>query len=158
MMERSTKAKRGNRERSIRLISFALGGESYCVDINDLKEVVKLPPVTRVPNTPDSVVGVTNLRGEILSILDIRHLFGLAENGITDDSRLLVADMDGGVIGILVDGMRQTMDVRETDIQPPLKTLKGVMADHTRGHVRRDDDILVFLDLEKILSSQKIEV
>ena len=76
-----------------RVLAFSLGGENYCVDIDQAKEVIRPPEITRVPNTPEFIVGIINLRGEIIAVVDIRHFFGLQIQEKSKDIRVIVTDV-----------------------------------------------------------------
>jgi len=143
---------------TVRVLAFSLGDENYCVDVHQAKEVIRLPEMTRVPNVPSFVVGVTNFRGQILSILDLHHFFGVEPRGKTRDVRVMVTDVAGELIGLIVDQVNDTLEIEETRIQEPLATLQGNVAGYTRGQISLGNEILIFLDLEKILQSDEIMV
>ncbi len=140
-----------NLKKLLRVLVFMLGKESYCVDIRQIKEVVKMPETTRVPNVPSFVLGAANFRGEIISVLDMHYFFGVEPQGKPRDVRVLVTDIAGGPVGFWVDCVKDTVEIDEDEVQSPLATLKGNLAISTRGQVAYGEDILVFLDLEKIL-------
>jgi len=146
----------GEEERRSRLVAFGLGDELYGVEIQEVREVVRLGDVTKVPKAPGLVVGVTNLRGEILSILDIRHLFGLKRGRITGESRLIIAEVDGEKVGVLVDRVQEALDVNLSEVQPPIAMSNGRLAEYTRGEVRIGADILIVLALNEILGSEAV--
>jgi purine-binding chemotaxis protein CheW len=139
-----------------RILCFSLGEEYYGVDLRSVKEVIRLCSVTRVPNTPPFVSGVFNLRGEIISLLDLRHLLGLKTSEKKQDSRIVITDISGEPIGILVDRIESTLEIEETVIQPPLATLEGSAAGTIDGQVQWGSRILVLLNFEKILSCDEI--
>ena len=142
---------------AVRMLAFSLGDENYCADIRDIKEVVRITGITRVPGIPWFVIGVMNLRGEIISLIDIRHFFGLRQKELTNESRVIVTDVKGESIGIVVDRIKGALYVEEESVQPTLATIKGKLADYTKGQVKSGDEILALLDLEKILGCEEIE-
>ena len=141
----------------VRVLSFSFGNENYCVYIKEAKEVLKFTQVTKVPNTPEFILGVINLRGEIIPLIDIRYFLGLEDSGRKQDARVLVTDVGGASVSILVDRIKGTLKIKEASIQPPLATLKGKVAEYTKGQIQLDKEILVFLDLEKILNCEEIK-
>lgn len=141
---------------SVRVLAFRLGGERYCVDINQAKSVVNAGSVTRVPNMPAFVAGIMNLRGDVISLIDIRHFFGLDTAKRARQARILVTDAAGSPCGIVVDSIDEAIDIDLSSIQPPLATLKGRAGEFTKGQVQLGGDILVMLDLKKILCSEEI--
>lgn len=144
-------------KKTVRVLSFRLGEENYAVNIADAKEVVKPGPITRVPNTPDFVVGVMNLRGEIISIIDLRYFFGLSGKQLGKETSIITTDITGALIGIMVHEIKEALDIDEEAIQPPLGTIKGEVAEYTKGQIKLNKNILILLDLKKILNSQEIE-
>lgn len=146
---------REEEERS-RLVTFVLGDELYGVDIHDVSEVVRLGDVTKIPRAPGLVAGVTNLRGEIMSVLDIHNLLGLKSGKVTGESRLIITEIDGEKVGILVDGIGEALDVNPSDIQPPVATANGILAEYIRGEVKTGRDILIVIAWKEILASEAV--
>ena len=144
------------KKKAVRVLAFVIGGENYCVKIKEVKEVIRPARITGVPNSPEFVVGVMNLRGDIIPLLDIRHFFGLAEKERTKDARVVITDATGLLVGILVDSITDTLDIEEETIQPPLSTLRKELAGYTRGQVKIGKDILIFLDFKSIFKSEDI--
>ena len=144
------------KKKTLRALCFSLGGEDYCIEVKEAREVVRLGEVTNVPNTPAFLVGVMNLRGEIIPIVDIRYFFGLKEMEEMGDARVIVVDTGDFSVGILVDAINETIQIDESDIQPPLSTIKGEMLEYTRGVVSLNEKIMVFLNLEKVLGCDEI--
>lgn len=143
-------------KKTLRILTFSLGRENYCVGLDQVKEVIQPSGVTQVPNSPDFVEGVINLDGEIIAILDIRYFFGLGEQEKSKDIKILITDVTGSCVGIIVDKVNTIVEIEEEAIQPPLVTLKGKLADYTKGEIQLGDDIFALLDLNKILNSEAI--
>ena len=141
----------------LRVLVFSLGKENYCIDVRQAKEVIRMPVTTRVPNVPAFVIGVANLRGEIISILDMHYFFGLEPQGKSQDVRVIVTDLSGESVGLRVDRVKDTVGIDEEEIQAPLATLKGLLAGFTKGQVAYGEDILSYLDLEKVLQCEEIQ-
>ena len=140
----------------LRVLVFSLGKENYCVEVCQAKEVMRMPETTRVPNVPSFVIGVANLRGEIISILDLHHFFGLDPAGKTQEVRVIVTDLSGESVGLRVDRVQDTLEIDEEAIQAPLATLQGKLAGFTKGQVAHGNDILIYLDLERVLQCEEI--
>jgi purine-binding chemotaxis protein CheW len=143
--------------KTVRVLVFSLAGETYGIDIRQARSVVKPDIATRIPNTPEFISGVMNLRGDVISLVDIRYFFGLGQRDKIEGSRAIVVDSADGPVGIVVDGIRFTLDVPEDSIQPPLATLNSKLAGYTRGEVQMGDGILILLDIEKVLRSEDVE-
>lgn len=140
----------------LRVLAFSLGKENYCIDVRQAKEVMKMPDTTRVPNVPAFVLGAANLRGEIIGILDMHYFFGLEPHGKSQEVRVIVTDVTGDSIGLRVDRVQDTIAINADEIQAPLATLKGRLEACTKGQVAYGDEILIFLDLEKVLQCDEI--
>jgi len=128
-------------EDETRVLEFALGEERYCLDIEYVEEIVKRETVTRVPNTPDFVAGVVDLRGQITTILDPKVLFDIDVEGSED--LIVVFDPDGlgdqGAIGWLVDDVNQVMPVADSEVNP-----SPVDQNHVEGVVDRDGEFVIW--------------
>jgi purine-binding chemotaxis protein CheW len=142
---------------SIRVLSFCLGTEHYCFDITEAKEVFKPSSITRVPNTPGFVVGVTNLHGQIVPLVDIRYFLGLEQKEGLSGTKAITTDTRGSLIGLMVDDVDEARDIEESSIQPPLATIKGRLAEFTKGQVEMGKEILILIDLKRILNCEEIE-
>ncbi len=140
-----------------RFLLFQLSGEFYCISINQIKEVLVPPELTRVPLAPEFVIGVMNLRGEIISVLDIRSFLGLASSEKTADARIIISDISPSLAGILTDRIEGAIEVLKEAIQPPLATISEELRRYTVGQTRVNEKILTLLDLEKIFHSEAIE-
>jgi len=145
------------KKKTVRVLSFFLGKESYGVRVTEIKEVLRVSRFTRVPNTPDFIVGVMNLRGEIISIIDLKYFLGLGGREITRESMIVVTDVRGALVGVLVDGVRDALDIEESAIQLPLGTVKKEVAEYTKGEVQVGEAILSLIDFGKILSCREME-
>jgi purine-binding chemotaxis protein CheW len=142
---------------TIRVLCFSLGTENYCIYVSEAKEIARPGRITRVPNTPGFITGVMNLRGEIIPLVDIRYFFGLEEPE-KKETMVIITDVTGSPMGILVDKISGTRDIDKPLIQPPLATVKGALAECTRGQIQVDNEILTLLNLEKIMRSKEIEI
>jgi purine-binding chemotaxis protein CheW len=142
--------------RKLRVLVFDLSGEKYCVSSSEAREVIREREITRVPNTPGYVLGVMNLRGEIIPVVDIRSFFGLGTPESSGSSRIMVTDVSGYPVGIIVDGVERTIEIPEKSVQSALPTLTGTAAGYTKGHIDRDGEILVMLDIERLMAGDEI--
>lgn len=145
-------------KKTVRVLSFRLSDERYGIDISDAKEVFKITSTTRIPNSPQFVIGVTNLHGEVIPLIDIRYFLGLSQKEGLGGTKVIVTDVSsGGPIGIVVDEVNEALSIDEEAVQPPLATIKGKIAAFTKGQVELAGDIIVLLELRKVLSCDEIE-
>ena len=101
------------------LVVFRLGNEEFCVQILQVQEIILLSPITRVPKTPAFVEGVINLRGEIIPVVDLRKRFGLEVGELGEDARIVVVEVEGNLVGMIVDEVTQTLSIPASQLQPP---------------------------------------
>ena len=137
------------------LVEFLLAHETYAVESRHVREVYPLENLTPLPCTPAFVVGIVNLRGEILSVIDIKKFFDLPEKGMTDLNKVIVLQSDTMVVGILADAIVGVRGVPLSEVQPSLPTLTGIREKYLKGVTR---ERTVVLDAEKLLADEKIIV
>ena len=139
----------------IQLVSFRLDEEEYGVDVLKVREIIRMPAITRVPNTPDYVVGVINLRGKVIPIMSIRRRFGLSEAEHDKSTRIMVMDVDGELMGFIVDSVSEVIRISQHEIQPtPPVATGGIDQDCMSGVVNQPERLLILLDLEKMSSRE----
>jgi purine-binding chemotaxis protein CheW len=135
----------------LHLVTFALDREEYGIPIGQVREVLRVGDITRVPQARTHVRGVTNLRGRILAVVEIRTRMGLTPAEITPRSRIVVVGVHGRVLGILVDGVSKVVKVPVTAVAPAPEEVLSPGTDYITGVARWDSRLIVLLDLEKVL-------
>ncbi|MFW6231564.1 MAG: chemotaxis protein CheW [Spirochaetota bacterium] len=142
-----------------KMVTFSLGGKDYGVDIMKVKEIAKFENFTYVPNTQPFVVGVYNLRGDIISVIDMRTLFNLAASqhgeGETQDG--LILRLENGLIGVVVDRIDRVVGISSETIQPPHPIFADVNMKYISGVVEHDERLYIILDVERILGERADE-
>jgi purine-binding chemotaxis protein CheW len=137
----------------IQLVSFNLDQEEYGVDVLKVREIIRMPIVTRVPNTPNYVEGVINLRGKVVPIISMRKKFGLIESENDKQTRIMVMDMDGELMGFIVDAVSEVIRISGSEIQPsPAMVAGGIDQECIAGVINQAERLLVLLNLEKMFS------
>lgn len=144
----------------VQMISFSIGSERFGVDILVVQEIIMMSTITEIPNAPDFVEGVINLRGSIIPVLDLRKRLRLRHQprpeGYKGTSRILVVEIDGNVTGFIVDAVAKVITVPGSKIQPPPDIIvAGVQSQYINGVTHLDDTILIVLDFKKILSMEE---
>lgn len=139
----------------IEVVEFVLARERYAVESRHVRDVYPLEQLTSVPCTPAFVLGIVNLRGEILSVIDIKKFFDLPEKGLTDLNKVIVLDAGGMRFGILADAIVGVHTIPMSDIQPSLPTLTGIRDEYLKGVT---PNRTVVLDAEALLSDSDIVV
>ena len=139
----------------IEIVEFVLAYENYAVETRYVREVYPLENLTPLPCTPAFVLGVVNLRGEILSVIDLKKFFELPEKGLTDLNKVIVLQSANMLFGILADAVAGVRRIPVAGIQPSLPTLTGVREAYLRGVTA---ERTVILDAEKLLADERIVV
>ena len=139
----------------LELLEFRLASERYAVESRHVQEVHPLRELTPLPGTPPFVLGIVNVRGRILPVLDLKKFFELPEKGLTDLHRIIRVSGNDLELGLLADVIVGVRSIAVDSLQPSLPTLTGIRADYLRGV---SDERLVVLDVERILSDPKIIV
>jgi purine-binding chemotaxis protein CheW len=142
-------------ELRLEVVEFVLGPEHYGIESCHIREIHPLNEFTPLPCTPAFVLGLVNVRGQILSIIDIKKLFDLPEKGLTDLNKVIVVHANQTELGILADAIVGVRSIAPEEVQPALPTLTGIRAEYLKGITK---DPMVVLDVEKILSDEKILV
>ena len=149
------------------LVVFNLANENYGVDIAAVDGIVKMQPITNVPHAPSFVEGITNLRGEVLPVIDLRKRFGLPQGEASKDTRIVNVEVDGLKIGMVVDAVSEVLRVSEEDIEPPSPIVTTTDGDWSvrnafiTGIAKVDDGpdapgrLIILLDLAKVLSTEE---
>jgi len=140
---------------SIEVVEFLLSGEHYGVENALVREVYPLKELTALPCTPPFVLGIINLRGQILAVMDLRRFFELPIKGITDLNKVIVLKVGEVQVGVLADAVVGMRSVALDDLQPPLPTMTGIRAEYLRGVT---SDRLAVLDAARVLGDEKIVV
>jgi purine-binding chemotaxis protein CheW len=149
----ATEAQEGGEGPGIPLLLFGLGGESYAFPLERVREVVKPGPITPVPSIPEHILGVMNLRGEILPVLDPKRLLGVGVGTATPQGRIIVVKAPGMSVGFLADGVEDAIEVKGS-IEPPLAILPERQARYLQGQVTHEGLLVGVLDVETLLERQ----
>ncbi|MBP7691512.1 MAG: chemotaxis protein CheW [Anaerolineales bacterium] len=137
------------------LVVFDLANEQYGVDIAAVEGIIKMQAITAVPRAPEFVEGVTNLRGKVLPVIDLRRRFGLPRGDGGKAMRIVVVEMGGVTVGIVVDGVSEVLRVSTEAIEPPSPIVTTVDSAFIRGIAKISDRLVILLDIGKVLSFQE---
>jgi purine-binding chemotaxis protein CheW len=141
----------------IKVIVFTLAHEQYGIEVDAVKTIERMTPMTRVPKTPDFVKGVINLRGIVVPVIDLRGRFNLPETAYTNDSRIIIVAVNEMEVGMIVDAASDVVDVDGDAIVDPPEVVGGIKAKYLRGVARIDDNrLLVMLNLHEVLNKSEI--
>ncbi|MBI1911733.1 MAG: chemotaxis protein CheW [Deltaproteobacteria bacterium] len=136
----------------LQLVTFRLGNEEFSLDILKVQEIIRHMDLTRVPRTPEFVDGVINLRGRVIPVLDLRKRFGLKEDEKTNETRIIVVDIDNTTVGLKVDAVSEVLRLPADTVEPPPAIVTGAESDYIKGVGKLDGRLLILLDVAKILT------
>jgi purine-binding chemotaxis protein CheW len=142
----------------IQLVSFKVGEEEFGVDILKVQEINKMTVITRVPNAPDFVEGVINLRGRVIPIVDLRKRLGLPERQHDKNTRIIVVEIINKTIGFIVDAVSEVLRISRDITEKPPELVAGIDADYITAVAKLEDRLLILLDLDKVLTKDEAEV
>lgn len=151
-MENNSIGKKESMDELLQLVSFNIGEEEFGIDILRVQEINRLTEITKVPKAPDFVDGVINLRGKIIPIIDLRKRFDLATKEYGKDTRIVVVDIQGKIMGLVVDAVSEVLRIPTSTIEPPPSIVAGVDAEYIQGVGKLEDRLLILLDLNRIFT------
>lgn len=140
-------------------VTFRLDQEYYGVNVMQVQEVLRMTDIAPVPGAPSYVLGIINLRGNVVTVLDARKRFNLNAKEADDATRIVIIEVNGQVIGMLVDSVAEVINLRSSDIEasPNLGNDDSEQSKYIQGVFSREDDILILIDLNKLLSDSELE-
>lgn len=145
----------------IQLVVFKLKtGEAVCeygVPITKVHEIIPMANPTKLPQVPDFVEGIINLRGKIIPIIDLKKRFGMDASQVSSESRSVVVEVDGQTVGIIVDEVSEVLRLSQDSIEPPPSVIGGITADYLIGVGKIEDRLLILLDMDKVFSDAEKE-
>ena len=143
----------------MQLVGFTIGKELFGVDILMVQEIIRAAPITPVPNSPEFVEGVINLRGNILPVIDLRRRLNLlTDESNLEDTWILILDIQSKVTGFIVDSVTEVIKIQESTIEPPPDIIKaGLESQYLRGVCDIGNQLLILLDFKRILLQEEFK-
>jgi len=145
---------RNNPTGSMQLVSFKLSDETYGIEITKIREIILVGQITRVPETPHYIKGLINLRSSVIPVIDLRARFALAENELTQESRIMVLNVGRRTIGIVVDSVNEVLRVSQDQIAPAPPTVASLGNQYMTGLVRLEEQLLILLDVDHLFGQE----
>jgi len=133
-------------------VTFRLAGETYGVNVMQVQEVLRYTEIAPVPGAPEYVLGIINLRGNVVTVIDTRNRFGLESGEITDNTRVVIIETEGHVIGILVDSVAEVVYLRQSEIETAPNVGNDESAKFIQGVCHKNDELLILIELNKLLT------
>jgi purine-binding chemotaxis protein CheW len=151
VLDRKDEKYSGLGEELRQLVSFNIGSEEFGVDILKVQEINRMVEITKVPQAPHYVEGVINLRGKVIPIIDLRKRFNLDVKEYDKNTRIVVVDISGNIMGMVVDSVSEVLRLPSSTIEAPPEIVTGVNSDYIKGVAKLEDRLLIFLDLSKVI-------
>ena len=138
-------------------LTFHLAGEDYGIEIAYVTEIIGIQKITDVPDMPDFVKGVINLRGKVIPVMDVRRRFKIEERAYDERTCIIVVDINDTAVGLVVDKVNEVADIPEEQIEPPPQTGKSTSSRFIYGMGKIDDEVKILLKVDKLLFDEELE-
>lgn len=145
-------------DKEIKVLIFSINGEYYATDIMEVERILGYEEPTKLPDSPDFVVGVNNYEGNILPIISLAKRFGLPQNVGKADSKIIVSKQEKSKIGIIVDVVSEVRDIKVDNIETPPEIVAGISKRYIKGLIKIDKKIIIFLNLSTILTDDEMKL
>ena len=139
----------------IRWVTFRLENEKYGINVMQVQEVLRVTEIAPVPGAPDYVLGIINLRGNVVTVIDSRKRFGLDPIEMDDSMRIVIIESEGQVVGILVDSVAEVVDIRASEVEQAPNVGTEESAKFIQGVSSIDGELLILIDLNKLLTDEQ---
>ncbi len=136
-------------------VTFRLDGETYGINVMQVQEVLRYSEIAPVPGAPSYVLGIINLRGNVVTVIDTRHRFGLTNGEVTDNTRIVIIETDNHVIGIMVDSVAEVVYLNQSEIETAPNVGNEESAKFIQGVCHKNDELLILIDLNKLLTNEE---
>ncbi|PJA95986.1 MAG: chemotaxis protein CheW [Ignavibacteriales bacterium CG_4_9_14_3_um_filter_34_10] len=142
----------------LQLVSFNLGSEEFGIDILKVQEIIRLINITKVPNSPEFIEGVINLRGRVIPVIALRIKLGMEKIEYSNSTRIIVVEINNNTVGFVVDGVSEVLRIPANITEAPPSMVAGVDSEYITAVGKLEDRLLILLDLEKILAINEHEM
>jgi purine-binding chemotaxis protein CheW len=154
MATSSTKSKSSD-DPILQWVTFKLAGETYGINVMQVQEVLRYSEIAPVPGAPSYVLGIINLRGNVVTVIDTRHRFGLESGEINDNTRIVIIEADSHVVGILVDSVAEVVYLRQSEVETAPNVGNDESAKFIQGVCHKNNELLILIELNKLLSDEE---
>lgn len=152
-MEHATESKQ--QSPILQWVTFKLGDETYAINVMQVQEVLRVSDIAPVPGAPEFVLGIINLRGNVVTVMDARRRINLPPREPDDDSRIVIIEAGNQVVGMLVDNVAEVVELRDAEIEPAPNVGNDESSKYIQGVVNRDEGLIILMDLDKLLSEEE---
>jgi len=151
----STEAAQSESDPVLQWVTFRLDEETYGVNVMQVQEVLRHTEIAPVPGAPQYVLGIINLRGNVVTVIDTRSRFGLPPDDVTDNTRIVIIEAEGQVVGIMVDAVSEVVYLRQSEIETAPNVGNDESAKFIQGVCNKNDELLILVELDKMLTEDE---
>ena len=148
-------AAKGSEDPILQWVTFKLDNETYGINVMQVQEVLRYTEIAPVPGAPAYVLGIINLRGNVVTVIDTRQRFGLNNAEITDNSRIVIIEADRQVVGILVDSVAEVVYLRQSEIETAPNVGNDESAKFIQGVCNKNGELLILVELDKMMTEEE---
>jgi purine-binding chemotaxis protein CheW len=142
--------------KDLQIVGLRIGQETYGIPISMVREIVRVPEITAVPNAQKYVEGVINLRGKIISVVDLRKRLGATDVENNKKNRIVVVELERRTVGLIVNSASEVLKIPPSEIEPPSSVFLNGDLDYVTGVGKLNDRLIILLDLNKVLSNSEL--
>src|SRR5574344_2153601 len=146
---------KGAEDPLLQWVTFRLENETYGINVMQVQEVLRYSEIAPVPGAPSYVLGIINLRGNVVTVIDTRQRFGLPSAEVTDNTRIVIIEADKQVVGMLVDSVAEVVYLRQSEIETAPNVGNEEAAKFIQGVCNKNEELLILVDLEKMMTAQE---
>ncbi|MGX9378181.1 chemotaxis protein CheW [Pseudomonas sp. JQ36] len=154
MSSQATNAK-GSEDPILQWVTFKLDNETYGINVMRVQEVLRYTEIAPVPGAPSYVLGIINLRGNVVTVIDTRQRFGLISGEISDNTRIVIIEADKQVVGIMVDSVAEVVYLRQSEIETAPNVGNEESAKFIQGVCNKNNELLILVELDKMMSEEE---
>lgn len=137
------------------LVIFELGNEQFGIEIAAVEGIVKMQEITKIPYAPSYMEGITNLRGSVLPVIDLKKRFGMEPQDQTSETRIITVNMDSIKMGMIVSAVSEVLTIEDSVIEPPPPMVSNINSEFITGIAKINSRLVILLDLARILSAEE---
>ncbi len=145
----------GSEDPILQYVTFRLADETYGINVMQVQEVLRYTEIAPVPGAPSYVLGIINLRGNVVTVIDTRQRFGLSYADTTDSTRIVIIEVEKQVVGILVDSVSEVVYLRQSEIETTPNVGNEESAKFIQGVCNKNDQLLILVELNKLMSDEE---
>ncbi len=142
--------------KEIQLVIFQLGREEFAVEVTQVREIIRMQDITKMPNAPPFVEGIINLRGQIIAVIDLAGRMNMERSETDAETRIIVVEVGDIKVGMIVDSVSEVMRISTDDIEPSPALAADVEAVYIKGVVKLENRLLILLDLARVLGTEEV--